>query len=420
MEEDSGQRNPTRKPVKVEMNAREQVLFAAGQDFHDLFMCDESQLNLAAIRTHLESVKATLVKLGDAFPATAHLQALHEAQKRAAAQCASSLQIVHDVVGDVMPVGPKLDTLRARIKRASASALMQAVEIAKEFAETQCEAGRAFTRVNVSAERCLAAAGSIDQQIRARDNPDPAWVEFMRKLSQEKRDAAAAGEVVEQLRAAWLETPEYAKFAQIQAAVARINATEPLAELYKKASDTLNNGKEGSASGAAFEQRVAASESLRTVLRICGIDADWFDECERRNEVFPRQQRGGSSRNSSENAAAAALWIDQSKSPHSIRCQELGKPNIRFAQNLTVLEPVVKDGIESMAGVGEVDGLIYDASTNPPTALVWVEAKAHAPDLPKADAQATATLRKMFSRRAVLSAERSKQVSLPCVVLIFF
>jgi hypothetical protein len=372
---------------------RDQLLFASGQEFHDLFM--STSVNLQLIRAHLTDLKAALFELGDAFPATAHLQALNEAQKRVAAEHSNTLRSILALLCDVAPAGPKLDDLRARVQRGSASALLRAMEHAKDFADA-CEAGRALQRVSVSVDKLLAGALSIEQQIQARGAAaDAAWIASMEKLVQEKRDAAAASTNLAEFRAAWTQTREFALMAQMKSLLDSINAAVPLFELHKRATAALNNGRASVVNGAAFEDRVAAA--TRDIVQLCGYDAEWFDECQRCNEALLPSTRNSSS----------APWVDQSKSAHSVRCRELGKPNIRVAHNLSVLEPVEKDGVETWSAVGEIDGLVYDACDN--TVLIWIEAKGHAADLGKADAQATGTLKKVFARRAVLSAERSKE-----------
>lgn len=377
------------------MSSRDQLLFASGQEFHDLFM--SSPVNLQLIRAHLTDLKAALFELGDAFPATAHLQALNAAQKRVVAEHSNTLRSIVSLLCDVAPAGPKLDDLRARVHRGSASAVLRAMELAKDFADAT-EAGRALQRVSVSVDKLLAGALSIEQQIQARGAAaDAAWVASMEKLVQEKRDAAAASTNLAEFRAAWTQTREFALMAQMKSLLDSINAAVPLFELHKRATAALNNGRASVANGAAFEDRVAAA--TRDIVQLCGYDAEWFDECQRCNEAhLPSSTRSSSS---------SAPWVDQSKSAHSMRCRELGKPNIRVAHNLSVLEPVEKDGVETWMAVGEIDGLVYDACDN--TVLIWIEAKGHAADLGKADAQATGTLKKVFARRAVLAAERSKE-----------
>ena len=43
------------------------------------------------------------------------------------------------------------------------------------------------------------------------------------------------------------------------------------------------------------------------------------------------------------------------------------------------------DGEKVVSHVGEIDGIVYDASNN--NVLLWIEMKAHAPDICKADKQ---------------------------------
>lgn len=86
-----------------------------------------------------------------------------------------------------------------------------------------------------------------------------------------------------------------------------------------------------------------------------------------------------------------------------MHCLSVGKPNLRTAYSLSVYEPTKsKNKSESEKdSIGEIDGIVYgaknrksicqcllvclDASTN--QVLIWIEMKAHAPDITKADKQ---------------------------------
>lgn len=369
---------------------RDRILSSAGQDFHDLFLTDAP--DLAAIRAYLSEMKTQLFAVS--FATTSQLERLYTAQQRVAATCRDTLQEIVTLLSVVLPAGSKLDIIRNRVLRGSASGLQNVLEVALDAAH-RTERGRAFVRVNQSADKLLAGAGSIEKEIESRgEAADSAWVAQMRELIKQKRDAAENVSDVEQYRAAFLETEEYKRFERLSELVASVDRVEPLSELLKTSMALLNNGRDGSVSGSKFEERMA--QSVRDVVAMCGFDAAWFDECERRNEPLAVARTSSTS----------APWVDQSLTPHSLRCKELAVPNLRVAFNLGVFVPEIRDGVDALASVGEVDALVFDAVSN--EVLIWIEAKAHAPDLPKADSQATGLLHKVFARRAVVCAERSK------------
>jgi hypothetical protein len=398
---------------------REQLLFSAGQDFHDIIVDHlwrhphqrAPQHTLSAARKYLERVKARLLSNVAAFPATPHLERLYLAQRRVVAARSDVLLEIADRFVDAITVNgsSKQRELRARVLRASASAL-KSVLSALFDASQATDAGKAFVRMSTSVDRLLAAVAGIEAEIVKRgDDADPEWLEQMQALIAQKRAAAVAvakantaadtdGESaladVELARAEWMATSQYRMWTDCSALVERLYEVERIDELHTVANGLLNTGKVSVESGDAFEARVA--RQIREIVDLCGFDGAWFEECERANGALAPASRDRTD----------APWVDQSQTEHSLRCAQLGKPNLRVEFNLAVYVPEKRNTGDVFVASGEVDGLVYDACTN--EVLIWIEAKAHAPDLPKADTQRTLLLRKLFTHGGFVSRERSK------------
>jgi hypothetical protein len=401
------------------MSLRDTILVSAGQDFHDIIVSPHwrhpnkpppSAETIARARDYLDRVKSLLFANVASFPATPHLEKLYAAQRNVVAQCGDTLaQIAGRFVDAVTPPNSfRRVELHQRVSRASTSALKK-LHAALFEASQNTDAGKDFLRVSKSVDRLLGAAKSIEDQIALRgDDADPEWLDLMRAKVAENRAAAelvakadaatdgadAAASDIKRFEDAWMATQEYTLYAEMGALLEQLYAVEPLDALHDTAYALMNTGKLSVESGDAFEARVA--RSVRDIVELCGFDGDWFDECERANGTLERAKRDSTD----------APWIDQSQSAHSIRCGELGKRNLRVEFNLPLYVPEKRKTGDVVVASGEVDGLVYDARTN--EVLIWIEAKAHAPDLPKADAQREQLLRKLFVSGGFVSRERSK------------
>lgn len=399
------------------MSLRETILVSAGQDFHDIIVSPHwrhpnkpppSAATIARAREYLDRVKSQLYANVASFPATPHLEKLYAAQRSVVAQCGETLSLIAGRFVDAVtpPNSFRRLELRQRVMRASTSALKK-LHSALFEASQFTDAGKDFMRVSKSVDRLLGAAKSIEDQIALRgDDADPEWIEQMRAKIAENRaaaelvaradstDGAAAASDIKRFEEAWMATPEYQLYAEMGGLLQQLNAVEPLDALHDTAYSLMNTGKLNVESGDAFEARVA--RSVREIVELCGFDGDWFDECERANGPLERAKRDSTD----------APWVDQSQSAHSIRCAELGKRNLRVEFNLPLYVPEQRKTGDIFVASGEVDGLVYDARTN--EVLIWIEAKAHAPDLPKADAQREQLLRKLFASGGFVSRERSK------------
>jgi hypothetical protein len=121
--------------------------------------------------------------------------------------------------------------------------------------------------------------------------------------------------------------------------------------------------------------RRVSRAAVREIVDLCGFDGAWFEECERANGALAPAQ-----------AAIAPMRrgsISRS-TEHSLRCAQLGKRNLRVEFNLLAL--CARKAQHGRCRCRQWRGgrpWCTTRCTN--EVLIWIEAKAHAPDLPKAD-----------------------------------